>query len=623
MATPAAAMEPQPTNEANRRTNMARISRHMPIAEWGLLLLLIFVLSDGPPPGVNEAHYWTKAKSFWEPDWCRRDLFLNSGNAHWVFFASFGALTQWFSLPAATWAGRCISWSMLASGWFLFVSAIRFERSSISNSSSWMRPGGLALLSFAIASLFWQCGHMAGEWVLGGCEAKIPSFAFVFAALGCLLRSRWRWATVGLAAAIALHPIVGGWSTLAVLYALATQPTGLRPLFEVFKKAPCRAGWVALSALGIASLGVLPALGLDHAPADVTQTANRIYVYGRLPHHLVAQQMPPLRILRFGCYVTLWLLARQRREWSAPVAFVQRMADASLWMVVVGLLLGFVGYAFPDAAASALKYYWFRLADIVVPIAVSMMAIEFGFVVAATTPARFPWCMGALLAVLTIGVSHQWLAQRRDPRPGADRQGQIHQVGQPGVAMQRFSDWKAMCEWVNESTDSDSLFLTPTHSQTFKWYAGRAELATWKDIPQDAASMVEWAARREKIEATGLYVLGATMDRQALLHLIDEYHVDFVVTVGAAAPVRMELPLAYRNASFRVFRAKQGHGLPRGSVPRTGTRGPIPKVIGSAIPSEKKSMIGADTGRQNELPEDSEPIPQPLQTGVGAVPSRP
>ena len=31
--------------------------------------------------------------------------------------------------------------------------------------------------------------------------------------------------------------------------------------------------------------------------------------------------------------------------------------------------------------------------------------------------------------------------------------------------------------------------------QTFKWYAGRTEVVNWKDIPQDAAAIVDWSRR--------------------------------------------------------------------------------------------------------------------------------
>ena len=42
-----------------------------------------------PVPGVNEPHYLSKARHVWDPQWCGRDLFLNSANAHAVFLWVF------------------------------------------------------------------------------------------------------------------------------------------------------------------------------------------------------------------------------------------------------------------------------------------------------------------------------------------------------------------------------------------------------------------------------------------------------------------------------------------------------------------------------------------------------
>ncbi|MFG0295345.1 MAG: hypothetical protein ACF8PG_05500 [Maioricimonas sp. JB045] len=61
-----------------------------------LAMLLGYSAIDAPIPGVNEPHYLTKARNFYDPAWCAGDLFLESGNAHWVFYVVMGPLTQWW-----------------------------------------------------------------------------------------------------------------------------------------------------------------------------------------------------------------------------------------------------------------------------------------------------------------------------------------------------------------------------------------------------------------------------------------------------------------------------------------------------------------------------------------------
>jgi hypothetical protein len=57
-----------------------------------------------------------------------------------------------------------------------------------------------------------------------------------------------------------------------------------------------------------------------------------------------------------------------------------------------------------------------------------------------------------------------------------------------------YAAWRDACEWIarSESIPKDARFLTPIDAQTFKWYARRPEVVTRKDIPQDAASIVQW-----------------------------------------------------------------------------------------------------------------------------------
>ena len=60
-------------------------------------------------PGINEPHYLCKARAFDDPEWCTRDFFLASANAHYCFFAVTGFLTRWLSLDAIALLGRSVS----------------------------------------------------------------------------------------------------------------------------------------------------------------------------------------------------------------------------------------------------------------------------------------------------------------------------------------------------------------------------------------------------------------------------------------------------------------------------------------------------------------------------------
>jgi hypothetical protein len=53
-------------------------------------------------------------------------------------------------------------------------------------------------------------------------------------------------------------------------------------------------------------------------------------------------------------------------------------------------------------------------------------------------------------------------------------------------------EWQDMCQWIKENTKPTDKFWIPRDGHTFKWYAQRSDIGTWKNIPQDADSIVKW-----------------------------------------------------------------------------------------------------------------------------------
>jgi hypothetical protein len=60
-------------------------------------------------------------------------------------------------------------------------------------------------------------------------------------------------------------------------------------------------------------------------------------------------------------------------------------------------------------------------------------------------------------------------------------------------------EWQDMCHWIKENTEPTAKFWIPRDGQTFKWYAQRADIGTWKNVPQDAESVVKWYQSLEEL----------------------------------------------------------------------------------------------------------------------------
>ena len=62
--------------------------------------------------------------------------------------------------------------------------------------------------------------------------------------------------------------------------------------------------------------------------------------------------------------------------------------------------------------------------------------------------------------------------------------------------------WLDVCRWAREATSPDAVFLVPRGCDSFKWEAQRAEVGSWKEVPQDARSIVRWFRDMERLYAT-------------------------------------------------------------------------------------------------------------------------
>lgn len=545
-----------PCSDASSR----RYARAIAVVEVLLIFVLFFVLAGGSAPDVNESHYLGKAKHYWNPNWCHRDLFLQSSDAHLVFYWTLGWLTRFFSLGAVAWIGRCLSWLLLAYSW---------RRLSVA-----VLPGTLwSLLTAGLFAMLLRCTHMAGEWVIGGIEAKSFAFVFVFLGLESLVRNRWRSAWLLFGCASAFHVLVGGWSVVAAGFAwLATKNDRM----SLTKMLPALALGGAISLVGLIP-GLSLTSGLDEG---IAQEAKNIYVHQRLPHHLLFHRIlgQPLSLdysylgirpitlpfthLFFLRHVALIVAGFSLWKYVQPRDANNRLYGFCLGAIVIaaiGIVIDQATLYNEPLSASLMRYYWFRLSDAMVPIAVALLVAQAISKLQRSQGVAAQWCLASVIVLTTLNTSDVFLRRRHDPKPNAVTQAQSIELTQQ-QADTCYQDWLATCEWINSDTAEDALFLTPRHQQTFKWYAERAEVVAWKDIPQDAVGVVEWKRRIDKVfpASVGGYDLAAHGERE-LLRLAEEYEFCYVVIDRSRSRRRLAFVRVYPesrqdDSCFEVYR---------------------------------------------------------------------
>lgn len=504
-----------PTTTSTADRHAWSIALALGLLETLLVFTVFYIQGADPVPNVNEPYYLGKAAHFWNPEYAAGDTFLDSADSHLVFYLTCGWLTLLMPLTAVAWIGRITTWWLLAWGWrrmhgAVFEGVIASVRKSDSNpntngpSLGWAMLSGRALLAIISAMLFVLLRkefHMAGEWVIGGFEAKGFAYVLVFLAIEAMIRNRWNHVWWFLGGASAFHVLVGGWAVVAA---------GIAWLAWGRSRMPLRKMWPSLLGGGVLSLfGLVPALMLNYGvdPAVVAE-AHDIYVYRRLTHHLVPSRISRVYTVRFLMLttLTLTLMMLMPRRIKALRRFSLFMAGV-LAIMGVGLILSMLSAKYPAQTASLLRFYWFRLSDVMVPVA---LALSFSGLTALCWTRRpavgLP--LGLSLCAAGIAAGTYGLSQTLSERelrlfPPAVRMYNEYPFNQYPRASRTlyYESWKDTCRWIAESGEipADARFITPRLNQTFQWLTARGEVVTWKNIPQDAQAMTDWWKRLRHI----------------------------------------------------------------------------------------------------------------------------
>ncbi len=509
-------------------------------SEVFLLVALFFAVSGVAPPAVNEAHYFAKSKNYWDPNWCNRDLFASSGNPHLLFHLTFGALTNWFSLATSAWIGRLIGWAMIAIGLRMLTATLTKQP--------------LASLAVAVIWIGFTAGfNLAGEWVIGGIEGKVPAYGLMLVAMRLMLDGKWRfvWPVLGLASGF--HVLVGGWSVLVAIGVYLVYGRTLEKLQSQI--VPLLIGGA------ISMSGIYPALMLTRGvDATIVTAAAKIYAYERLPHHLLPTGLEWHWYLRHAVLLTLTAVACWRLRADKSFAIIRSFTIGMVLIAVVGLLIGIMPAFAPDLAAKLLRFYWFRMTDAVVPLTLALAWVRLPLVEHvshAVFTIRVAVMVVALLIVSGEAIEATRMTVITDSGFVASA---IGMNTAPGDRQRVVSDWIEVCHWVDRTLPQDEILLTPRNQQTFKWYANRAEVVNWKDVPQDAERLVQWSQRFYGVFPVRLGTVRVTVRYPDLIRYREEYGARFMVVdrrySGQSLPLVQVYPLApsEANTTYAVYR---------------------------------------------------------------------
>jgi hypothetical protein len=520
-----------------------------------LLTAVLFAAAGAwPAPDVNEAVYLTKARHQADPAWGRGDFFLETPDAHGIFYLVIGPLAAALPLEQAAWIGRTLGWLALAAGFRAAVVPLLGKTSA-------------RLTAAAVFSLAVRFTTVAGEWVIGGCEAKVFAWALVLAAIGAAAAGRFARGWLLAAAGTAFHPVVGGWALVALLVARLSAPQAWGGSPPAGRRGA--AALVLIAGLAVAAPGVLPALGLNAgATAAERAEAATIYVVERLPHHLLPRTFAGPLVARHLLAVAVWWLLDRLLPPTGPRRRVAAVAAAALGISLVGLAISLAEPLAPAAVCGLLRFYWFRLADVVVPFVLAVAAagvLGDDVPCRAVFPVRPAIVRGVAAALVAVDL---WNQTTHWPLPGRG-------LAARADAAVKAPEWEAVCDWVRDHAPADAVFLTPRGAASFIWRTGRREVVAWKNSPQDAASLVAWRRRMTDCFSRdgGMVALErstADLGVERLREVAARYGADHaIVPIDACGAESLPFERPYENAAYAVVRIGAGDVVrgPRPAAP--------------------------------------------------------
>lgn len=583
--------------DSQKPTSAKSIDVPVLLAVWASFLL--FSLVAAPIPSVNEPHYLCKARHFWSPQWCANDFFLTSSNAHTVFYATFGSLTNWLPFDQSAWLGRAIALMVVAAGWCSLIASIFQDDTDADTKCRWT-PLYVCWTFLGLQA----CGSFSGEWLIGGIEGKVVSYGLLFGAVGQIYRNRLILAGTLTGVGIAFHPVIGVWAVLAFagmrlsrILLKRFRSDDLEPLPQ--STVTLRRAAMAIVASGISAIpGLIPVFQLLAEPssAKTRAAANFIQVYYRLAHHLDPMAFLPRAYLGYAALLLIWVTLMYLGRQSPRLRQFDGIVAMSIVFAVAGIIIGWgprpaqnmVWYA---QRAQLLKFYPFRLADILVPLAVAMAVVRWlptlprkqvcrlvciAFAITGAGMILLGYGLprdsdseslfearrvAGFMAVAGLGVGvativFRLIRQRTSSVAyglvflGSLALGHLHADTNRFTAESR-ADWIAACRWVDTNLPTDVLVHSPHNAWTFKWYAHRAEYVSFKDCPQDAAGIVEWNRRLSFLKRwfeqkydDELYSVAELREFRAATQVTH-------ILTDRLGP--MELEPVYRNDSFQLY----------------------------------------------------------------------
>jgi len=494
---------------------------------WGIITLSVYFSNHW-----NESDVLPLARQFMDRQWLPTDWYLNLRTDYRVLF----------DILVGSFLSKVDFQTVSLTGCLLEYLAYAFALDSLYRALHLRFEYGAAALALFLGQQF----LVAGEWMIGGLETKVFAYLCVLFSISLILNERYRPAFFLAGLAFSFHPLIGMYSFFCLCVALFCIAIRTGEFWKLFKSA-----WLFLVS-GLA--GFFSIFQQLRFSSSSNNRAWEIYVLFRLPRHLYPAAWQGLTWIWLLGLSILLIIVLLRVVHEKKIKFLLIYLLCSVGLFGIGLIFYSLGLI------SWLRFYWFRLADVMIPFLLPILLLSFlstGWLdqkmekfrrkpkfFSNENPNR---SLSVLILILTVFISLGNFAT-------TFREYQKQE--------QAMSSERTVFAWIAGNTPKEAVFLVDPTLADFYLTAQRSMFCSLKHLPSYEDEILEWHDRLslcnggKEFNQSGATVAGELQDNfyQLSLTQIKMIARQYAVSYYLGNEERqLNLPLIYDSGSYRLY----------------------------------------------------------------------